>query len=138
MTSLHIQDSVNSRDMNDRVCEQHDIHGFHLLLLVICSELIVQELTQRFEVCNLLINLVLLVFALLVDEKVDKDSISLLVGHAVLNVVHREIRFELIVNHLFELLSIFFAYKSVVEDSQDFVTPKLDDLFLALVDERCG
>ena len=138
MASLHIQDSVNSRDVDDRVREQHDVHGFDLLLFVVSSELIVQELSQRFKVCDLLIHLGLLALASLVDEEVDEDSISLLVRHAVLNVVHREVRLELIVDHLFEFLAVFLADKSVVEDSQDLVAPKLDDLLLALVDERGG
>jgi hypothetical protein len=124
--------------MDDRVREQHDVHGLDLLLFVISSELVVQELSQRFKVCDLLIRLGLLAFAPLVDEEVDKDSISLLVRHAVLNVVHREIRLELVVDHLFEFLAVFLADEPVVEDSQDLVAPKFDDLLLALVDERGG
>ena len=138
MTSLHVQDSVDPRDMDDRVREQHDVHGLDLLLFVISSELVVQELSQRFKVCDLLIRLGLLAFTPLVDEEVDKDSISLLVRHAVLNVVHREIRLELVVDHLFEFLAVFLADEPVVEDSQDLVAPKFDDLLLALVDERGG
>ena len=106
---------------------------FDLLLFVIGSELIVQELSQRLKVCDLLIHLGLLALASLVDEEVDKDSISLLVRHAVLNVVHREIRLELIVDHLFELLAILKANQSIVEDSQALVRPELDELVLALV-----
>lgn len=124
--------------MDDRVREQHDVHGLDLLLFVISSELVVQELSQRFKVCDLLIRLGLLAFTPLVDEEVDKDSISLLVRHAVLNVVHREIRLELVVDHLFEFLAVFLADEPVVEDSQDLVAPKFDDLLLALVDERGG
>ena len=129
MAPLHVEHAIDTRDVNNRVSEEDDVHLLDLLLLVILNELFVQEVSEVREVLNLFVHLHFLVL----HQEVDEDGISLLIGHAVLGVVHLPLDFALVINHLFELLAIREANQSIVEDSQALVRPELDELVLALV-----
>ena len=50
-----------------------------------------------------------------------------------LNVVHLHLRLHLVIDHLLELIAILETDESIVEDSEDFVTPDFDDLLFVLV-----
>lgn len=115
--------------MSDSISEKNDVHRLHLLLLVILVQLFVQVFSQAFEAGDLFIDFHFFIF----NQKVDKNGILLLVGHAVLNVVHLELSFKLVIDHLLELFTIFEADESIVEDSEDLVTPQFDDLLFRFV-----
>lgn len=115
--------------MGDGISEENDVHRLDLLLLVILVQLFIQMISQAVEVSDLFVDFHFLIF----DQEVNKCGVLLLVGHAVLNVVHLELSFKLVIDHLLELFTIFEADKSVVEHSEDFVAPQFDDLLLRFV-----
>ena len=112
--------------MDNSIDEQNNVHGLDLLLLVIFFELCVEEFSECVEICNFLIDLAFLIF----DKEVNKCSIPKLICHAVLHVVHLELSFKLVVDHLLELITVFEIDQSIVEDSENLVTPQFDYLLL--------
>ena len=115
--------------MNDSIGEEYNIHNLNLLLLVVLHKFFVEESSEIWEILNFLIHFLFIIF----DHEVDKDSISCRIRHAVLSVVHLPLRLALVIDHLLELLTILEANESIMEHSEDLMTPKFDNLFFALV-----
>ena len=71
------------------------------------------------KVLNFLIYSLLIIF----DKEIDEDSITRLISHAMLCVVHLILDLKLFIDHFLELVTIFEADKSIMENSEDFMAP---------------
>ena len=95
VTSLHLDDSVNLAHMNNSVSEQHKVHGNLFRQSVICLKLLVEYVSQLWEVFDLNVNLCALI-------KEVHEYCVFAVGGAVLIIVDSECRCQLLVDKGFE------------------------------------
>jgi len=113
VATFHIEDTIDARNMNDGISEEHNVHDLNLLLLIELDELFIQKVSEVREVFNLFINFHLFVF----NHEINENGVSFLVSHAVLCVVHLPVHLTLVIYNLLELFSILEADQSIVEDT---------------------
>jgi len=133
VAALLAENSVNLGDVDNGVLEKHDVHLLDLGLRVVLGQRFVETFAQNLEVTHFLI--VVVVFVTL--EEVNKNGINFLsviqLSGAGFLVVDLEVLSELLVQDTLKLVLISNGNKTIVEHSQDFVAPKLDQVIFGVL-----
>lgn len=128
VTSGQLKHSVDLGDVDNGVSEQDNVHLCNFRLIVISLKLAEHVLSQGFEVIHFLV--VALVLGL---QEINEDGVSLTPGHAVVLVLHLEVLLQDFVQKVLQFVLITKGNKSVMENSQDFVAPQFNQVFLGVL-----
>lgn len=127
MTSLHIDDTVDLGNMSNCILEEYKVHLLDLWQHVVASKLIVEIFSKLGEVGYFLIDLHAFV------HEVNEEGV-LTISSAMLSIIHLENGIELFIQESFEFVSIIERVKSILENSEDLMGPKLENMLLSFVE----
>jgi hypothetical protein len=131
MTALEVKHTIDFSDMSDGILEEHKVHLDQLRLSVVRLKFFNQVLSQLVELGTFLIDSHVLI------QEINEDGV-ISISHAVFLVVQLELKLQLLVEVKLKLIAILERVKAVVEDSEDFMSPELHDLLLALIEILVG
>jgi hypothetical protein len=131
MTALEVEHTIDFSDMSDGILEEHKVHLDQLRLSVVGLKFFNQVLSQLVELGAFLIDSHVLI------QEINEDGV-ISISHAVFLVVQLELKLQLLVEVQLKLIAILERVKAVVEDSEDFMSPELHDLLLALIEILVG